>query len=196
MALLQNSLYIIVCEGESERAYIQELNKLFREMEIAVTLIPVCVGTGFFSNVVTTYRKLRKNNQRTKIYIWVDWDIYARNDRQTLDSYMQRSPGIPAFLFSRQNFEDFIVTHLNADRLEQWIDICRKSGHLQTPLHAEQYLPLFKDNLFPQYQKGDIPFQLTKERIIEMIHNQCKDDMPLHCEFSEVIREILDRRSW
>ena len=100
MGVPLNSFLIIVCEGDSEVAYIQELNRLFREMEISATLHPVCVGTGFFSNVVAVYRAVRRENPRTPIHIWVDWDVYARNKRQCLDAYFRKSRGIPAFCFS------------------------------------------------------------------------------------------------
>ncbi len=124
MAFPQNSFLIIVCEGESEVAYIQELNRLFREMEISATLHPVCVGSGFFSNVVAAYRNVRRANPRTNIQIWVDWDIYARNERQCMDAYSRKGKGIPSFCFSRQNFEDFLATHLAKDELARWLEVC------------------------------------------------------------------------
>ena len=188
MAFPQNRFLIIVCEGESEVAYIQELNRLFRELEISATLQPVCVGTGFFSNVVAAYRNARRDNPRTDIQIWVDWDIYARNERQCMDAYSRKGGGIPSFCFSRQNFEDFLVTHLAEDELARWLEVCRSSGHLKEPLHSEQYIPLFRETLFPQYSKGDIPFPLTHECIERMLQNQDKDDMPLHCDFANTIR--------
>ena len=195
MAFPQNSFLIIVCEGESEVAYIQELNRLFREMEISATLHPVCVGTGFFYNVVATYRNVRRANPRTDIQIWVDWDVYARNERQCLDAYSRKGKGIPSFCFSRQNFEDFLATHLAEDELARWLEVCRSNGHLKTPLHSEEYISLFREVLFPQYSKGDIPFPLTQERIERMLQNQNKGDMPLHCDFANTIRDILSNPS-
>ena len=123
MAFPQNSFIIIVCEGESEVAYVQELNRLFREMEISSTLHPVCVGTGFFSNVVAVYRTVRRNNPRTPVLVWVDWDVYARNERQCQDAYFRKGKGIPSFCFSRQNFEDFLATHLSEDKLARWLEV-------------------------------------------------------------------------
>ena len=194
MAFPQNSFLIIVCEGESEVAYIQELNRLFREMEISATLHPVCVGTGFFSNVVAAYRNARRDNPRTDIQIWVDWDIYARNERQCMDAYSRKGRGIPSFCFSRQNFEDFLATHLAEDDLARWLDVCRSSGHLRIPLHSEQYIPLFREALFPQYSKGDIPFSLTQEYIERMLHKQDNNEIPLHCDFADIVRDILSTK--
>ena len=195
MAFPQNSFLIIVCEGESEVAYIQELNRLFRELEISATVHPVCVGTGFFSNVVAAYRNARRANPRTDIQIWVDWDVYARNERQCLDAYSRKGKSIPSFCFSRQNFEDFLTTHLAENELARWLEVCRNSGHLMTPLHSEQYIPLFRETLFPRYSKGDIPFLLTQERIERMLQNQDKGEMPLHCDFADTIRYILSNQS-
>lgn len=61
----------------------------------------------------------------------------------------------------------------------------------QTPLHSEQYFPLFKEALFPQYSKGDIPFPLTQQCIERMLHNQGIIDMPLHCDFADAIGDIM-----
>ena len=193
MALSQNRFFIIACEGESEVAYVQELNRLFRELEIATTLQPVCIGSGFFSNVVTAYRNTRKNNPRTPIYIWVDWDIYARNDRKCMEAYSCKLNGIPDFHFSRQNFEDFLATHLSEDELECWIEVCRQNGHLQIPLHSETYVTLMENILFPSYVKGTLPFDMTEGRIEQMLDNQCNAAMPLQCDFAEVIRQIIRR---
>ena len=191
MRISQNKVFILVCEGESEFAYIQELNRLLRELEINAILQPICIGTGFFANVVATYKSIRKNNPRTTIFIWVDWDIYARNERGCNTTYAHKPDGIPDFCFSRQNFEDFLATHLPEDELNHWLEVCRQNGHLEHPLHGEEYLPLFKNYLFPEYSKGNLPFELTEERVRQMLENQSKQDMPLHCELTDLIARIM-----
>lgn len=193
MLFSQNRIYILVCEGESEVAYIQELNRLFRELEIKVALKPVPVGTGFYGKVVATYKKTRKNNPRTPIHIWVDWDIYARNDRDCWTSYSRKPSGIPDFCFFRQNFEDFLATHLTETELIRWLEVCHQAGHLRLPLHSEEYLPLFKSNLFPSYSKGNLPFELTEGKIRQMLENQSKQEMPLSSEVAEFISEIVNQ---
>jgi len=191
MRVSQNKVFILVCEGESEVAYIQELNRLLRELEINTTLRPICIGSGFFSKVVATYKSIRKNNPRTKTYIWVDWDIYARNERDCGTAYTHKPDGIPDFCFSRQNFEDFLATHLSEDELNRWLEACQQNGHLAQPLHGDEYIPLFKSQLFPTYFKGNLPFELTEVRVRQMLENQSKPDMPLHCELADLIIRIM-----
>ena len=108
MALSQYHCIIVVCEGSSEFAYIQELNRLMREMECSVVFRPIAVGSGFYAAVQSKYREIKRANPRGDICIWVDADIYIRNERNCNDAYRRRPAGVPAFLFSRQNFEDFL----------------------------------------------------------------------------------------
>ena len=187
----QNNVIIVICEGQSEVAYIQELNRLFREMEIKAVLLPVCVGTGFFHDVQMTYKRKRKENPRTAIRIWVDWDIYARNERDCMDNYSGKAKGIPDFYFSRQNFEDFLVTHLPKNQLDNWVNICRQHGHLESPLQADEYMELLHANIFSSYSKGMIPFELSNDMLKQMMTNQEQVDLPFHCDFAKVIRMLM-----
>jgi hypothetical protein len=129
MALSQNKCIIIVCEGNSELAYIQELNRLMREMELNAVFRPISVGTGFYTAVQTKYREVKRANPRAEIYIWVDSDIYERNERDCNTAYNHRPAGVPVFLFSQKNFEDFLATHLSSEKLQQWLEVCRQNGH-------------------------------------------------------------------
>ena len=190
--IAQGKTILVICEGYSEAAYLQELNRLFREMEIAVVFHPCVCGNGFYGNVAARYRHERQKNRRSPIYIWVDWDLYARNERRNLDNYSNRPSGIPAFCFSRQNFEDFLATHLDAEQLGEWIAICRQRHHWEVPLHSAEYLELFKTQLFADYQKGALPFELSPEMLRQMLENQNIHDCPAHCEFAEVIRRAVE----
>src|SRR5690554_5613842 len=96
---------IIVCEGPSEEAYIQELNRIFREKECHFLLIPRTSEGGDYKTVVNKYKSVRKNNPRDQIYIWVDFDLYKRNDKGNYDKYKNKPSHIPEFLFSKMNFE-------------------------------------------------------------------------------------------
>ncbi|MGN0867668.1 MAG: hypothetical protein ACI4SG_08355 [Oligosphaeraceae bacterium] len=188
----QNRIAIVLCEGKSEMAYAQELNRLLREQEIPAVFQPVLVGTGYFPSVFSKYKSVRRGNPRTRIFIWVDWDIYARNDKQTMDAYAAKPVGVPDFFFSRQNFEDFLATHLHRDKLKAWVEICRQRGHLQNPLCSEEYLSLLKSHLFDHYVKGALPFELTRERIRQMLANQKETSMPLVCDFAQAIRPLFE----
>ncbi len=186
-----NQYLIIVCEGLSEYAYIQELNRTLRELGVRAVLHPVCIGSGFYAKAVAKFRQVKKDNPRDAIHIWVDYDIYARNERNCRDEYERRPQGIPAFLFSRQNSEDFLATHLDATRLRTWVNHCRQTRHLETPLPTSRHIPLFRDVLFQNYKKGNLPFAFSTTTLRQMLENQAKGDMPFHCDFAELIRHLL-----
>ncbi len=186
-----NQYLIIVCEGLSEYAYIQELNRTLRELGVRAVLHPVCIGSGFYAKAVAKFRQVKKDNPRDAIHIWVDYDIYARNERNCRDEYERRPQGIPAFLFSRQNSEDFLATHLDATRLRTWVNHCRQTRHLETPLPTSRHIPLFRDVLFQNYEKGNLPFAFSTTTLRQMLENQAKGDMPFHCDFAELIRHLL-----
>jgi hypothetical protein len=49
--MANKEMTIILCEGESEIAYIQELNRYLRENECDFIFIPKLIGSGFFTDV-------------------------------------------------------------------------------------------------------------------------------------------------
>ncbi|MCA6072240.1 MAG: RloB family protein [Endomicrobium sp.] len=105
-----NSRYIIICEGKSEVAYIQELNKYFREKNISINLVSKPVGGGHYADVVRKYKEEFKKNNEYGFRIWVDKDIYERNEQKNWDKYNKRPKNIPDFCFNIFNFEDFFYT--------------------------------------------------------------------------------------
>ena len=114
MTYSQNFFLHVVCEGKSERNYLAALNRLLRDSGIGLTLLSPNPkkrdedGGGHFRNVVQKYKDFRRNNRNVQPWIWVDWDLYLRNDQHCMELYESRPKGIPAFLFSIHNFEDFL----------------------------------------------------------------------------------------
>lgn len=76
-----NKTYIILCEGSSEKAYIQLINRLLTKNNIKITFAAKEIGTGHFSDVEKAYKKQCTENKKIDKVIWVDKDIYKRNDR-------------------------------------------------------------------------------------------------------------------
>lgn len=84
---------IVICEGNSEYAYIQNINRILRHKNFYGALFkPVSVNTGYFNIVKNKYRSEYKNNSKSSIIIWVDFDLYKRNDKDCMDSY-KKKPG-------------------------------------------------------------------------------------------------------
>lgn len=125
----------------------------------------------FDGKVISGYKKQRRKNKRTKIEIWVDYDIYQRNDNDCMDQYRLKARGIPDFRFSYHNFEDFLVLHMEDEKVRKWSESVRLSGHLTTPLHSKEYAEIF-ECIVTGYKKGDLsPDFISKESLLRFKQN-------------------------
>ncbi len=157
--------HIIVCEGESEWAYLQRLQSFLERQPLSdgafepplrfIASEKVVVKTGAFGKLKKRYNETRKNNRKFSIQIWADFDLYHRNDMRCADLYARKSGGIPDFLFSYHNFEDFYALHSDGQCFQEWLRF-GASGHFDTPLHSCGYLPEIK-RIFRGYDKGGLP---------------------------------------
>lgn len=189
-----NKTAYIVCEGASEYAYIQSVNRILKAGNVNINIIPKSVDTGHYKNVVKKYKEIRNSNKKTDIKIWVDKDIYKRNDKNNGNYYGNKQKNIPDFLFSIYNFEDFLVLHLEDNIVQQWINILTEKKHFNNPLKSESYLPLIKQhiNIFHNYDKKEIPFDLTLEKI-KLAYKHHKDpNIPIKCYFLDFLSEYID----
>ncbi len=179
--------HIIVCEGESEWAYLQRLQSFLEEQQIADGafepalrfIVPerVIVKTGTFGKLKTRYNQIRKENRRTSIQIWADFDLYHRNDKHCGDHYAHKTAGIPNFLFSYHNFEDFFALHSDGDRFDAWRRFGAR-GHFTTPLHSDGYLPEI-ESIFPDYTKGGLPADfISWDSLRNLKRNKCHQPRP------------------
>ena len=94
---------IILCEGRSEIAYIQELGRLlYRSNSVSYTaaFFPCLIGGGDFNTVNKCFKAERKKNRKDEFLIWVDRDLYIRNDKNCGDLYSQKANTLPKFFFS------------------------------------------------------------------------------------------------
>jgi hypothetical protein len=161
--------HIIVCEGESEHAYLQRLQSFLDSQPLPqgsfepplrfIGPMPAIAKGGAFGKLKKHFNKARKDNKRTaSIQIWADFDLYHRNDCSCATLYAKKSDGIPEFLFSFHNFEDFFALHHDGQYLDDWLSFGGQLGHqhFTSPLHARDYLPEIK-RIFPSYCKGALP---------------------------------------
>lgn len=188
-----NKIILVVCEGKSEKAYLQELNRFLRENEIPLLFKVEVSEGGDYHFVDPCFRKCQKENKRMRIVIWVDRDIYRRNDRGNQDAYTKKPKGIPNFKFNIENFEDFLVMHLTDDRVDLWHTACSNNGHFTSPLHAREYGPLLQSAIFPTYKKGTLPENFVIDfRALQNLKNHNADTkIPFRSEFADfMITEI------
>jgi hypothetical protein len=167
--------HIIVCEGESEWAYLQRLQSFLDAQVLADGtfepplrfIVPerVIVKNGTFGKLKNRHNKTRKDNRKASIQIWADFDLYHRNDLQCAELYAAKTAGIPDFLFSFHSFEDFFALHWDGERLAEWLRF-GGHGHFTTPFHADGYLPEIK-RIFPGYGKGVLPADFVTWRSLK-----------------------------
>ncbi len=158
----------VVCEGQSENMYLQELNRFFREYRIPLAFIPRIVGNGACKAVIGHYRSIRKFLRHEEIIIWVDLDIYMGSEA---NNYTVKPASIPDFLFSEMNFEDFLMLHMNPQQVLRWQTIADAHDHFRHPMPASVYLPVYKTVCFHHYRKGRMPFKLNAQTLKQLFIN-------------------------
>ena len=184
----KNPFCIVVCEGTSEVAYIRELNKFLREQEAHKMFIDKKVGTGDYHAVVKKYREVKKQNLKSHIEIWVDYDRYCRNDNHNEDDYADRNVSkIPNFLFNYHSFEDFFVMHYDDEVLNRW------QGHFVSPLKSDMAESLLRQHLFPEYAKSSLlpDFVVSKEGLRNLFRHQQSQNCRFKSDFAAFLMKEL-----
>lgn len=191
-----NKIVIVICEGPSEESYLKELNRVLREENIPLVFYPKPSGSGHYSVIEKFYKKVRKDNPRSEIKIWVDKDIYERNDSGNHDKYISKPINIPDFDFNYFNYEDMLVLHLDYEQINKWEQICQQKNHFNSPLKSCDYEVLFKDNIFSDYEKGT--FLLEKfdiETIKNAIKNNNDETIKFKSDMLTLVEEELNQLS-
>lgn len=183
---------IVVCEGNSERAYIQELNRYLENNGIPLHFLAKPSNSGQYTQVIRKYKEIRKNNDKIEILIWVDWDRYQRNDNDDMKNYEKKPEGIPDFLFSYKNFEDFLSMHFNREKMLQWLNSCIKRKHFETPSHSREYIPEFQIFIGGTYEKGDMPIELNNYTLENLRAHQNDTTIPFKCDFAKKLLLLID----
>lgn len=158
--------HIIVCEGESEWAYLQRLQSFLNQQPQAdgafdppLQLIAperVVVKNGTFGKLKKSAQPDSKGKSQRSIHSDLGRLRSLPAQRQALRRPLrEKNSGIPDFLFSYHNFEDFFALHWDGECVAEWLRF-GGAGHFTTPLHADGYLPEIK-RIFPEYGKGDLP---------------------------------------
>ena len=182
---------VIVCEGKNDVSY---LNALQRFVENDIPLLPgqtdpflrfipypelegAC--TGQYDKIVAAYSSATEIFDSTSVEVWVDADIYIRNEAFNSDpskfngtEYLNRPSDVPVFYFSYHNFEDFLALHYDVETFQHWkrcvllaADESSNLPHHDSPLPRSEYAPLFQ-KVFPRYsKKKKVPFDFSVERL-------------------------------
>lgn len=189
----QDKIEIILCEGKSEMAYVQQLNRLLK-FDCGPYYRPAfaayVIGTGKFSGVKQKLGEVKRENPRTDIKIWLDKDLYLR-DQKEIDQLNKYKSSFPPILFSIMNFEDFVALHCEDELLSEWIFRCEELDHFKVPLHSEVYEPEFR-KLFPNYRKGIFPFELKRSNIELMFSRVVDGSCPIKNDFGVYLKKLME----
>ena len=200
---------IIVCEGKNDVSY---LNALQRFVENDIPLPPGQIDpflrfipfpelegtcTGQYDKIVVAYRSATELFAPTSVEVWVDADIYIRNEMFNSDAnksngteYLNRPADVPIFFFSYHNFEDFVALHYDEKTFQAWksnvlfvTSGAEELSHHDSPLTRTEYAPLFQ-KVFPHYSKKKrMPFELSTERLANLRRNLKDPDVQTMAQF-------------
>ena len=188
------NVIIVIAEGQSEIAYLSELNRFLREEETGWVFYPVKAVNGQYREVRKTYNQVWKKNRKARIEILVDRDIYIREPNERDDYRQRKNDDLPYFRFSYMNFEDFLIMHLGPERAKRWCSIASEHGHNVIPLAAKEYLALMHSSGVwgrTHYRKGTMPFEIDYARLRNLIRNDSDRSLFIHSDFTDVIIEVI-----
>jgi hypothetical protein len=187
-----NKIIVILCEGDSEYAYLQELNRFLREEEKNVVFIAMTVGSGHYTDVKRKFLAVKKDNRRSEIEVWVDNDIYDRNERNNKTNYECNKINLK-FLFNTHNFEDFLTLHCDEETLQKWLNICQSNSHHTNPMKSKVYEPLIATEIFKSYKKGECPFSpITQTHLNNLFKNNNNNKTFLKSDFASFLEKLVD----
>jgi hypothetical protein len=158
-----NEVIKVICEGRSEAAYLNQINHFLKENGVKTIFLPIPTYGGHFNVIRKKLQQLgylRKKAvcRNEKVIIWVDKDVYERNEQKNQDKYEDFIKKYPLlfFHFNRFSFEDFYILHEESENVRMWYNICRKKGHFsEKPLTSQISEELIKE-ILPGYKKGEI----------------------------------------
>lgn len=197
-----NNPILLVCEGSSEENYIIQLNRLFRYPDSdCKVFIPCNAHSGRYSLIRKKFEEVQKRNkkQKDKIKIWLDKDLYIREGTEENSRYNSKDYLILQCLFSLMNFEDYLALHCMPKIVEDWQSICESNNHFVAPMHASQYEKLFNKfiskNFSAEYRKGDVPFELTQETILQLFDNLRSKQFKFENDFGIYLMNLYETNS-
>lgn len=159
---------IVICEGASEANYVTQLNRLLIAENGRIPFVPKVASGGRPALLLRTLTKYRQTNRNCQFYILLDEDIYIREPDLRVSLYSKQ--GTAVIHFNHMNFEDVMMLHEPEEVCDSWISFCEANSHFSVPLPERVYFEKLKE-FFPNYSKRELPFELTKERLITAFRN-------------------------
>lgn len=181
----------VICEGKSEFAYLQELNRYCREEEIGLIFNGEIASGGTPHLLNTALRRIRMRLQgRVRAYAMLDKDIYQRQQAKVTDI----AKGITC-MFNVWCFEDFLVLHASRDKVRLWDKMCRETGHYNTPLTGVTIENKLRHLVYPGYKKGFLPksMRIDETSLQNLFTNNENPEICMHSDFAVFLKEMFEK---
>ena len=193
--------YHIVCEGHSEAYYIERLvqlllkNKYFNISFKAYR--PKWTKKG---NTLTDPKHLIEQAKKIKkkedfqhpdtMYILLDLDVFNSGIYNKQDFIKKCNMEGITPLFQKNNFEDFLVCHLDDESVKKWISIVTKYNF---QMSDEEVVTEIK-SIIPNYNKGSVPDNFLEkifsiDSIMKLIN--LNKDIPFSSELIQLLKKII-----
>ena len=161
----------IITEGKSEKAYFAKLSRFCRDVKGIYIIFEVysCDGNSA-KNAKNRWEEAqhrRDGKANEEVLLILDFDSFKRGDKQK-SSYGFAGDN---FYFFVMNFEDFLAHHLNEETLGRWKGICQGQNHFTVPMNNELVMQNIRQ-IWPGYNKGDIPFILNETALANLQGNR------------------------
>lgn len=175
--MIKRTYYILV-EGHSEENYIQRLNGFLRDNEYDFIFesknLDGCFpkkyellnGEKTYTRIKNKAKELAKQYKKdSKLIVWLDDDLFKRKQLNkailekeicTLNSKNRKF----IFCYNSENFEDFLIMHLDDDKFQKWHEICMEHNHFIEPMMASIYEKEIIDNIIKDYSKKMLPSEI------------------------------------
>jgi len=197
--------YHVVCEGESEVFYMEKLVQFFKnngthpEKEIR-PYRPHVTNNNFTltdpMHLLDQAKKIKSDKIRfqhpDKMYILLDNDVFLTRqyDKNTFIRACNTEGIIP--LFQYNNFEDFVICHLDDEAVTKWKTIV---STYDAPLTSEQVKQEIV-SIIPKYRKGSIPADIQHvvfsfEALNRAILHSNDANIPFKSDLITLLREFL-----
>lgn len=211
--IIKKPIYFI-CEGRSENNYLNLLNKFFDENNINyifqynnVNLEGVFPNKGdleantCYSKMIKFFKEKFAQNIRSGTFVfWLDDDVFKRKEinkssleKIITEKFSSKNKEI-RFIYSYENFEDFLVMHLDDDKINKWQNICEKCNHFKNPMKAKIYEEKFRE-IFPNYQKHILPDKIVidNSKMKLLYDRQQNSQIKFKCDLIDFIRNKIEK---
>ncbi len=188
-------VFHVIFEGNSEEAYLSELNRHLRDEGINIYFnLYNLKGIAEYKKIKRKHKEAKKNMRKgDEIVIWLDNDVFKRG-KLSKEALRKILGDFDIVKYNHENFEDFLIMHLSDKEVERWHEICIKEDHFKRPMNRKKVATLMRE-IFPDYSKGSLPdgFQINKVTLDRLISNSQCSILKFESDIVSVIAELYEQ---